>query len=82
MWLVKFVFFKRRRENKGPLPVCCDDLRAFLGVTQDFNVFSNGFSNALFKSGRNSSSALCNFTFSPQGIVSVLFVLCFILPPS
>lgn len=33
MWFEKFVFFKRRRQNKGHLPVDIDDLHAFLGVS-------------------------------------------------
>lgn len=56
IWLVMFVFFKERRKNKGPLPVCFDDLHAFLGVMQNFSVFFSGVSDALFKSGRSSSA--------------------------
>lgn len=88
MWLAKFVFFKGRRENKGPLPVCFHDQHALLGATQDFNVFSSGLSDALFKLGRSGSAPYLQPHLSPllfcglTGENSCVFSICFSLPPS
>lgn len=80
LWFEKFVFFKGRRQNKGPLPVDFDDLHAFLGVSQDFRVFSFGFSKVSFKSWRSSSAPLSDshlfssgFSMVSQGTVPADF---------
>lgn len=88
IWLVKFVFFKERRKNEGPLPVCFGDLHAFLGVMQNFSVFFSGVSDALFTSGRSSSARylqphlFCLLFCGLTGENSCVFSIYFSLPPS
>lgn len=78
IWLVKFVFFKEKRENHGPLPVCFDDQHAF-PVAQAVLFSLLGSPKLHSKQGEGAQLPTRHSIFSPSGfpVVSQGIVLAY-----